>query len=166
MSIEIDYSKTVFVAIEPPARIISVYHINDLAEHQKLANEVKTKGLCLYRADIKLSNGKNYVVQPWLLDRLAISDKTIAVDQTKTDDLLCPICTKKMSSQSGLSLHMKSKHARVGKADDSIDITEAKHNQIKCPFCDKIMTSTPGRTLHVKNKHRDRLDEYLRKFCG
>lgn len=194
MSDEIVYSKVVFVMVEPPSRVISTHKANDRKEHDDLISKAKQKGLYLYRADVIHRDGKQYAAQPWLIDRDTIVQKPIprsvpkpesdvpaqkdqpVQDQPEPSEFVCKYCSKSMSSSSGLTLHIKSRHPEKldQPEDDVVDVIESTaapqdsedSDELKCPFCDKKVTSTPGRTLHVKNKHPERYEEYMNTKVG
>lgn len=195
---EIAYSKTAFLLVEPPSRVISAHQAKNRQDHKALIAKANVKGLYLYYADVKCRDGKYYAVKPWIVDwetvpehpeeiakREAQQEKKKAKEATKEvpetpeqDSLTCPYCSKRMSSTSGLTLHIKSKHpdklnkhqtSTMPDEDDVVsrasEVEEVGQSQsldsLQCPFCDKKMTSTPGRTLHIKSKHPERLAEYL-----
>lgn len=203
---EIAYSKVAFLMIEPPSRVISTHQVKNRKDHKELIAKAKEKGLYLYYADVKCRDGKHYAVQPWIVDWETVPKHPAEIakreaqqqeaakqekeDAVENDSLVCPYCSKQMSSTSGLTLHVKSKHPekfdkyqameRTGPDEDEdvvdraseAEDTEAENDQsqnqteLQCPFCKKKMTSTPGRTLHVKSKHPDRLEEYLETIRG
>lgn len=183
------YSETVFMMIEPPCRIISVHRVQDQKSHKDLIIKAKQKGLYLYRANVRNRNGKIFAIQPWLIEWDTVKEqqqetRSVEVEVVKeqlpdkveddkpTDSFICPHCSKKMSSSSGLTLHIKSKHHEtsdddiVDRVEENKQAVENKQDGLQCPFCDKVTTSTPGRTLHVKNRHPERLEEYMRLIRG
>ena len=92
--------------------------------------------------------------------------------ETEVTGFKCKYCAKTMSSSSGLTLHIKSKHRHLAmqnnKDDDDDDVVDIIKDDIInsstslfCPFCNKRLNSTPGRTNHVKSKHPEKLQEYM-----
>lgn len=188
---EIAYTKVAFLMVEYPLRVVSTHQVKNRKEHKELIAKAKTKGLYLYYADVKCVDGKYYAVRPWVVDWETMPDHPDDVakrelQQTEEKELeaptslICPYCSKQMSSTSGLTLHIKSKHldkldryqSISADEDDVIDRmseveTEVENDletDLKCPYCSKQMSSTSGRTLHVKSKHPDRFQEYFQEY--
>lgn len=120
LKIKADYSSFIFIMVEPPHRVITTHILETEEEYIKLVDTAKKKKLCLYFSEYKEINGKKYAQQPWLLDYNAITEpKPISRSKSKeveivdeSNNLICPYCKKQMSSSSGLTNHINSKHAK------------------------------------------------------
>lgn len=65
------------------------------------------------------------------------------------NELTCPICSKRCTSTSGKTLHLKK--------------CEKKYKKLICPHCSKKCSSKPGLVLHIKKcpeKPKQPLEEY------
>lgn len=186
-----NYADIVFMMIEPPARIISVHKIEDDKGYKDLLSLAKLKRLLIYNAKVVIKDGKTYASQPWIVDdntianvtnrpkevstkesppeiRSAVAEDRLEVSPPTTDTHVCGVCGKKMSSASGLTLHMKSRHTDQDKLVVKQIVTKqtetSDEDSLRCPYCNKAMSSTSGRTLHVKGKHPESFKEYLKNL--
>ena len=102
------------ILVRPPSRIISTHRIKSRSFYNKLIEESKSRRLLLYTTTIEIINGKPIPKQPWVLDDSTIDNimhkETEITEKTKDTNLVCKKCGKRFKSQSGLTLHMKSKH--------------------------------------------------------
>jgi len=124
----INYDKVAFVLIKPPSTVISTHRIDNRDKHDKLIRAARDQGLILYYAKVS-KRGQTYCTEgPLIADEdsvnmyeagLTPTDKVESVEIPKTvagtpldsnGDLHCPYCKSEMSSTSGLTLHIKSKH--------------------------------------------------------
>lgn len=172
---EMLYSKTSFIMVEPPSRIISTHQAKDDIEYQKLVSDAKKKGLCLYHANVECRDGKYFAVQPWVIDIETVPNGKPRKQQAQQEQaqtvqehpFQCPHCSKILSNSSGLTLHIKSKHAGEKVKEEVKETkTEAEEQTLQCPYCKKVCSTTPGRTLHVKSKHPTRFKEYQKMING
>lgn len=116
------YDRVAFLIVRPPATVVSSHQIRDRQEHVALLDKAKKKKYYVYYADVVQKNGKYYAVQPWIVDWESVDNifgspsewgKDASTEELDdSDQLCCPFCGKLMSSTSGRTLHVKSKHPR------------------------------------------------------
>lgn len=108
-----DYKSLVFALVKPPAKITQVRRLKNKSEHAVLLKDAAAKNLLVYYAEAVIKEGREYAKQPWRLDTDTVSNVTVSEqpqEQVESVGLQCPFCHKKMSSTSGITLHVKSKH--------------------------------------------------------
>jgi|CXWL01.1.fsa_nt_gi hypothetical protein len=119
-----DYKSLVFALVKPPAKITQARRLKNKAEYAALLNEATTKNLLVYYAEALVKDGREYAKQPWRLDSDSMPNVNVVEqpqEQTEPVGLKCPFCGKKMSSTSGITLHVKSKHP--DKLDEHLQIS-------------------------------------------
>lgn len=112
-SAELQYEKTAFILGTPLGGVIASYRVKNKKEYAQVLEEAKRRKLYLYYTDIKEKDGKMVVSYPLLVDWASVPDAAapapIVVESVNA--IICPTCSKKLSSKVGLALHIKSKHS-------------------------------------------------------
>lgn len=102
------YDRVAFVMCYPTGGIVSLHRCKNKNEHNILIESAKKKKLFLHYADLKMINGQEFISTIMTVDWATVPD--IQNIETKTVTLECKRCKITFKSQSGYTLHMKSKH--------------------------------------------------------
>jgi len=125
----------------------------------------------------RLNSVEDMISDGWTSEEAKFHIKAVKASIKKNLELNCPLCDHTCNSETGLKLHVRSKHSKENESViTSRAISSYKQrqkefskntrglenyeepgpeldNELTCPDCGKKMNSKAGLTLHIKAKH-------------